>query len=169
MEKRLGRGEEKGRSPLLYFELQFQRNGIFDWSPTCQSVNNKNLSVPKESNFHGSFCGTWRTDSFCKLHSTFEMEAQVFKEGNCFCGTWTSAVSWKPLQTNKESTLNRDEGPDGLCRQFKVLLLGSDNFSVTQPVTSQRWLSSSESDEIFASFIRSFFFLLWVLEFSGQF
>ena len=30
-----------------------------DWSPTCKSVNNKNLSVPKESNFHGGFCNTW--------------------------------------------------------------------------------------------------------------
>ena len=31
------------------------RNGNFDWSLTCQSVNNKNSSVPKECNFHGGF------------------------------------------------------------------------------------------------------------------
>ena len=84
-----GRGKRTIAKVLLYFELQFQRNGIFDWSPTCQSVNNKNLSFPKESNFHGSFYSTWRTDSFCKLHSSFQMEAQVFKEANRFCGTWT--------------------------------------------------------------------------------
>ena len=60
-----------------------------DWSPTCKSVNKKTLSVPKESNFHGGFCSTWQTDSFCKLLSSFQMEAQVFKEASCFCGTWT--------------------------------------------------------------------------------
>ena len=84
-----GRGKRTIAEVLLYFELQFQWNGNSDWSPTCKSVNNKNLSVPKESNFHGGFCSTWRTDTFCKLHSSFQMEAQVFKESSCFCGTWT--------------------------------------------------------------------------------
>ena len=84
-----GRGKRTIAEVLLYFELQFQQNGNSDWSPTCQPVNNKNLSVPKESNFHGGFCSTWRTDSFCKLYSSFQMEAQVFKKASCFCGTWT--------------------------------------------------------------------------------
>ena len=85
----VGRGKRTIAEVLLYFDLQFQWNGNSDCSPTCKSVNNKNLSVPKESNFHGGFCSTWRTDTFCKLHSSFQMEAQVFKESSCFCGTWT--------------------------------------------------------------------------------
>lgn len=58
--------ENKGWLRRFYciFELSFQWNRNFDWSPTCQSVNKNNISVPKESNFHcGSNCRTaWRTD-----------------------------------------------------------------------------------------------------------
>ena len=105
-----GRGKRTIAKVLLYFELQFQRNGIFDWSPTCQSVNNKNLSFPKESNFHGSFYSTWRTDSFCKLHSSFQMEAQVFKEASCFCGTWTIfEVKIFPLSRTIEISVRDNE------------------------------------------------------------
>jgi len=75
-----GRGKRMTMGVLFYFELPFQRNRNFDWSPTCQSVNKKNISVAKESNFTAGFCSTWRTDTFCKLHSSFQMEAQVFKE-----------------------------------------------------------------------------------------
>ena len=112
MEKRLGRGEEKGRSRRFYCILNysFSETEFFDWSPTCQSVNNKNLSVPKESNFHGSFYSTWRTDSFCKLHSSFQMEAQVFKEANRFCGTWTIfEVKIFPLSRTIEISVRDNE------------------------------------------------------------
>ena len=49
--------ENKGWLQRFYciFELSFQWNRNFDWSPTCQSINKKNISVPKESNFHGGF------------------------------------------------------------------------------------------------------------------
>ena len=50
-----GRGKRTTAEVLSYFELPFQGNGNSDWSPTCQSVNNKNSSVPKECNFHGGF------------------------------------------------------------------------------------------------------------------
>ena len=67
-----GGGKRMTTGVLFYFELPFQRNRNCDWSPTCQSVNNKNISVAKESNFTAGFCSTWQTDTFCKLHSSFQ-------------------------------------------------------------------------------------------------
>ena len=60
--ERLGRGEEKGRprrSVILCFELPFQQNRNSDWSPICQSVNNKKKTQSQRSPiFKVAFCST---------------------------------------------------------------------------------------------------------------
>lgn len=57
------RGKRMTVEVLLCFESLFQWNGIPDWLAACHSVNNKNISVPKGSNFHSrsNFHSTYLT------------------------------------------------------------------------------------------------------------
>ena len=86
-----GRGKRTTAKVLLYFELPCQGSGNSDWSPIaiCQSVNNKTSQSQRSPIFTAAFCSTWRTDTVGELHSSFRMEAEVFNEAYCFCGTWT--------------------------------------------------------------------------------
>ena len=70
-EERLGWREEKGWPWRFYCVLNYciSEMGIPNWLAACPSVNNKNISVPKRSNF---FCGS-------NFHSTNLMTIGQFQ------------------------------------------------------------------------------------------
>ena len=89
-EERLGpRESKKGGRQRFYCILNYRSSEtkiligclLVNLSTTKTSQSQKSLIFQGSSNF----CSTWCTE----LHSSFQMEAKVFKEANCLnCETW---------------------------------------------------------------------------------
>lgn len=57
------------------------------WSTRCAVCS---LHFNMTAIFMAAFGSTWQTDTTVhEVHSSFQIEAKVFKEAYSFCGTWT--------------------------------------------------------------------------------